>query len=106
MFVGNTDSISSTQDIFTRITAAIVASVARFADLVVRALQVGKAPVNWFAVSSDAPELVRTVTVGPADFSASSILTNLITSTFPVGLAIYSAQSLVAEFSNGTSVVT
>lgn len=66
---------------------------------------VGKASVNWLAVASDTSELVRTVAVGPANFSASTIFADFVAATLSVGLAIYSAESLVTKLSNRTSIV-
>ena len=64
-----------------------------------------EAAVGRFAVAKDASEAFRAVCVGSAHLSTASILADFVASALPVGLAVESAQSVVAELSDRAVVV-
>lgn len=63
VLVRNAYSVSSTENVLARVSTTVIAPVTGFANLVFSAFRVRKASVNWFTVSCDTAELVRTVAV-------------------------------------------
>lgn len=63
VLVRNAHGVSPTKNVLAGISTTVITSVAGFANLVFGTLRVCEASVEWFTVSSDTAELVRTVAV-------------------------------------------